>query len=84
MYRGGSEGIVQDVELGLKWLEKSAEQGDVNALHVLGLHYVQTQEYEKSVSYWEKAAEQGFPGALFGLGVCYSNGFCVKEILRPR
>jgi|TARA_B110000977_G_scaffold29851_1_gene38922 TPR repeat protein len=65
-------------------LEKSAEQGDANAQTRLGRHYADTEEYEKSVSYWEKAAEQGFPGALFGLGVCYSNGFGVKEILRPR
>ena len=79
MHRGGSEGIVQDVELGLKWLEKSAEQGDVNALHVLGLHYVQTQEYEKSVSHWEKTAAQGHTAAQHGLGLCYEYGLGVEQ-----
>ena len=71
--------MVQDVELGLKWLENTAEQGDVNAQAYIGSHYFETEEYEKSVPYLEKAAEQGQPNAQLGLGICYGHGRGVER-----
>ena len=79
MYKDGDEGVVQDVELGLKWLEKTAEQGDVNAQAYIGSHYFETEEYEKSVSHWEKTAAQGHTAAQHGLGLCYEYGLGVEQ-----
>ena len=74
MYKDGDEGVVQDVETGLELLEKAADQGNADALDVLGRHYYETEEYENRVSHWEKAAAQGQPNAQVGLGICYHDG----------
>ncbi len=71
--------MVQDVELGVEWLEEAEEQGNADEQATLGRHYHETEDYVKSVLYWEKAAAQGHSAAQFGLGVCYGNGLGVER-----
>tara|TARA_B110000977_G_scaffold201642_1_gene297432 strand:+ start:13860 stop:14090 length:231 start_codon:yes stop_codon:yes gene_type:complete len=71
--------VVQKVETGVEWLEKTPEQGHSGAQHALGDHYHRTKEYEKSVSYLEKSAAQDFTAAQFRLGLYYADGIGVTK-----
>lgn len=62
----------------MKYLQKSASQGKINACSVLGFMYFQGEgiaKDEKRGIYWlRKAAEKGEPTAQFDIGCAYMDG----------
>jgi TPR repeat protein len=66
-----------------KWLQKAAEQGNVNAQNSLGVCYDNgegaEQDHKKAFEWYKKAAEQGLADAQNSLGACYDNGVGVKQ-----
>lgn len=62
----------QDIETGLKWYQKSANQDNDMALLTLGNYYADYKnDTDKAVQYWEKSAEKGNYMAKFLLGSHY-------------
>ncbi len=60
------------------WFKKSAEQGNADAQHRLGLCYENglgtTRNYAQAFKWYKKSAEQGNAVAQYMLGKCYENG----------
>ncbi len=73
---------MHDYPEALKWLELSAEQGNVGAQALLGSMYYSGEEiqqnYKQALQFYEHAAEQGDPNAQAMLGVMYRDGNGVK------
>lgn len=68
------EYLEEDNEKGRIWMEKAAEQGDVEAQIMLGKYYVSDLGFDderKAFSWFMKAAEQGNAEALYLVGGCY-------------
>ena len=82
-YYGHDDIKNQDYNKALEWLEKSAEQGLMEAQFDLSQFYLKgyTAKKDKSKAvYWlKKAAEQGYMVAQYNLGVLYYNGIGVKQ-----
>ena len=62
-YMGGN-GVTRDIEEGMKWLRKAAEQGFAEAQYSLGCYYLDGEgglekNPEEAVRWWQKAAAQG-------------------------
>ena len=51
---------------------KAAENGDVEAQYLVGLHYAVCEDYEKMFYWYQKAAENGNVTAQYELGCCYA------------
>ena len=67
---------------GLKWIEKSAAQGQPHAFYVQGLFFYHgtaghPQDYAKALPLLEKAADDDHAGAENTLGVMYEQGLGV-------
>ena len=64
-------------------LRAAAEQGDVNAMIILGARYMDgkdvPQDYKEAVKWYELAAEQGHAGAQYTLGKMYHDGEIVPQ-----
>jgi TPR repeat protein len=75
---------------GVKWIRKSAEQGDAFGQYILGLMYIDLPEEEdflakvlphdntEAMKWIRKAADQGDSDAMYKLGVLYENGQGVR------
>lgn len=67
----------------VKWLRKSADQGNADAQDVLGICYfdgkIVAQDSTDAITWFRKAAEQGNAPAQFNLGACYYYGHGVKQ-----
>ncbi len=82
MYYNGVDFVIEDVLEGdkqaVKWFQKAAEQGQVDAQNNLGVMYSNgqgvLQDYEQAVEWYRKAAEQGYTSAQNNLGVMYQKG----------
>jgi len=73
------QGIKQDKNAALVWLEKAAKTGDAEAQNILGILLVFDQDstrhdYVKGFHWIRESALQGHPGALNNLGECYYTG----------
>lgn len=67
----------------IEWLNKAAEQGNVEAQDVLGYRYYKgldgTPLYSFAVKWWTKAAERGNIYAMNSLAICYAKGKGVRQ-----
>lgn len=67
----------------MEWWEKSAKQGNNQAMFLLGGSYSQgkgvKQSDEKAVEWWRKSAEQGNTDVLYHIGVSYYIGKGVER-----
>lgn len=72
-------GVPQDNKQAAIWLQKSAEQGNVNAQVELGVVFDKLQDYPQALTWYRKAAEQGNARAEYNLGLCYQNGESVPK-----
>lgn len=82
----GVNGWRQSVHRGVAWLNKSADQGNVNALHLLGTTYAYGYEgikidKKKAYEYYLRAAKLGFGPSQNNLGWAYYKGHGVKKNL---
>ena len=82
-YELGSKGLKQDLEESLKWLRKSADQGNVKAQWFLGVKYEYGRgvpiDYSEAVMWYRKSAEQGDAAGQCDLGQMYENGYGVSQ-----
>lgn len=78
-YLTGTEGYAKDPAEAVKWLQKSADQGNSDAENVLGGLYVSGngvgKDPAKAVDLFRKAAEQNNPHACANLGRAYEKGY---------
>lgn len=86
MYTTG-QGVKQNHRQVVFWLNKAAEQGDVDSQYNLGNMFNTgrgvKRDPQQAIYWWNKAAEQGYALAQFNLGVSYSSGQGVtKDYIR--
>ncbi|KAG1088916.1 hypothetical protein G6F42_020131 [Rhizopus arrhizus] len=66
------EGVNQNTQEALNYLMKSAENNNMYAQFLIGVHYERgfdiTQDLEKAKDYYGKSADRGFPDAQAALG----------------
>ncbi len=82
----GVNGWRKNIHRGLAWLNKAADQGNVNALHLLGTTYSYGYEgvkidKKKAYEYYLRAAKLGFGPSQNNLGWSYYKGDGVKKNL---
>ena len=72
-------GVDNDYEEAFKWAQKSANQGNVDGLYLLGLCYEHGRgtavDYEKSNKAYESAAKKGHAPSQWNLACHYLRGF---------
>ena len=76
MYARG-EGVDQDDAKAQEWYSKSAELGNIEAMHVLGHLLLETsshQDFKKSLYWFQKAADKGNTDSMLMLAEFYRNG----------
>lgn len=83
LYKKG-EHVEQDMQAALKWAEKGADLGEVNAMLLLIDLYVNYEpaikaDYNKSAKWMRKAAELGSPMAQWVLGLWLLPGGLIKS-----
>ncbi|WP_348685095.1 tetratricopeptide repeat protein [Aeromonas bestiarum] len=90
-YSGISQGIIEvecDSEVGLKWYEKSAAQGNRHAQYVLGVEYSSDDESihndETALKWYLRSAEQGYVYSQEALGKVYLFGRLGQKIDRNK
>ena len=70
--------LPQDYAKAAEWLTKSAEQGFIDAKHVLANMYLNGlgvhQNHEKALGLWIEAAESGYSACYYNLGLMYAQG----------
>ncbi|KAA0701792.1 Protein sel-1 -like protein 3 [Triplophysa tibetana] len=67
------QGVQQNVQKAVTFLNKAVEQGFVPAITALGWYYEQFErDYEKAALLWKEADAKGHPDAAMNLGVLYS------------
>ncbi len=75
-YRG--EGVEQDCYEGRRWLKRAAEEGEIEALYVLGTMDDEGRcgiaQAESAVEFYRQAADKGHAGARYRLGELYRTG----------
>lgn len=72
-------GVQKDPAEVSKWLQKSADLGDVRAWHSLGDMYHGKKDYDVARQWYKKAADAGLADAQFDLGVMYDLGEGVPQ-----
>jgi TPR repeat protein len=69
--------IKSDLSEGMKWLEKAAEQGHLEATFDLGTRYMMglsvSKDWEQAIKWLTQSANKGHTESLHNLGVCYEN-----------
>ncbi|GHV40218.1 hypothetical protein FACS189490_05090 [Clostridia bacterium] len=66
--------ILPNESLGMKYLRKSANNGDLRAMFVIGLHYMyKKKQYSEAETWLIRAAEKEYAEAQFALGRLYTD-----------
>jgi len=82
-YYEGRNGVEKDYTEAVKWLRKSAEQGDAEGQFALGYMYDFGYGVEKdtteAVKWYRNSAEQGDARGQYKLGIMYENGNGVTQ-----
>ena len=86
------EGVEQDLDMAILWIERASEQGLESAAELLkllkaakehpfdlGVACFEKNDYKKAVLYFRIAAQQGDANAQFNLALCYSQGQGVEQ-----
>lgn len=76
---GGRGNFTKDVKQAIYWLNKSAAQGNLDAVAMLGCVYMDNGDPATAVKYYRKAAEQGHEAACENLAMAYGMGNGVPE-----
>lgn len=67
-------GVPQDDRQAALWLQKSAEQGNLNAEVELGVVFSKMQDFAQAMIWYRKAADEGSARAEYNLAVVYEDG----------
>lgn len=68
------QGVEKNLEEGVAWYVKAANQGSAEAQNKLGLLFNLTKDFHQASYWFRKAALLGFPDAEFNLAVMYEKG----------
>ena len=71
--------ISQDYSLALRYYEKAAESGNVEAMYRTAMMYYQKGNGAKTISWLETADARGYLDAACAMGICYEIGFGVRK-----
>ena len=63
-----------DTTLAVSWLEKAADNENINAINQLGKVYEAQGDFKNAVLYYEKGVAQGSMESYCNLGYCYEQG----------
>ncbi len=78
-YHHGSDGVIQNMEIALKYYLEAQALGSMDAEFNLGCYFHEQKNYDEAVKHFSSAADKGHLGAKSNLGICYMNGEGVKE-----
>ena len=73
------EGVKEDISKAEFWMEKAANENDIEAQFGLGKIYTRKGDYEKSVLWYRKSSDGGFTPAIYRLGMMYLFGKGVDQ-----
>lgn len=80
------KGCEQSEETAMQWMERAAEEGDIQALNSLGLFYEKgihvKADAEKALEYYAKAADGGHVDAQLKAGMLYRQKGKTAEAMR--
>lgn len=76
---GGRGTFTKDLKQAVHWLSKSAKQGNLDAIAMLGRVYMDNGSPEKAVKLYRIAAERGHEAACENLAMAYGMGDGVPE-----
>lgn len=76
---GGRGSFTRDISQAIFWLNKSAAQGNLDAVAMLGRVYMDNGDAPAAVRYYRQAAEQGHEAACENLAMAYGMGDGVPE-----
>jgi TPR repeat protein len=79
IYDGGTDTIEANTVEFLKWGEKAAKEGNIEALYGVGIVYYGDEDYESAAEYLEPAANAGNADAQITLGLMLMNGQGVEQ-----
>ncbi len=68
------KGVVQNVKEAMKWFEKAALQGNVEAKYEIACSFYKEKQYEQALTWFEEAAAHGHVEAQSQLGIMYKEG----------
>lgn len=75
----GGGAFTKDATQSIYWLSKSAEQGNLNAVAMLGRVYMENGDAATAVKYYRMAAEKNHEAACENLALAYGMGDGVPE-----
>jgi TPR repeat protein/serine/threonine protein kinase len=77
------DGVTQDLAEAVRYYQKAADLGHLDAMNNLGLCYENgtgvAKDEEEAVKWYRKAAEAGNVYGIYNLGLCYDNGTGVAK-----
>jgi localization factor PodJL len=83
LYETGGAGLTKDLVEARRWTERAADNGDVSAMHNLGLYYYEgeagVQDSAKAALWFQRAADQGVKDSQFNLAMLYAKGLGVPK-----
>lgn len=82
LYLNG-EGVEHDIDTGIAWLERSADQGYALAQLRLGQRYIFGPKAERGTALLTQAAKQGLVEAQYKLGLKWLSGIGADSLLEP-
>jgi TPR repeat protein len=80
LYESG-EGAPANAALARAWTERAAANGNVRAMHDLGVYYAQSEDSASAFRWFRQAAEFGHADSQYNLGVLYHDGAGVSADL---
>ena len=83
LYETGGAGLKKDLTEARRWTERAAQNGDVAAMHNLGLYYYEgeagEQDPAKAAHWFQQAANQGVKDSQYNLAMLYAKGYGVTK-----
>jgi localization factor PodJL len=83
LYETGGAGLTKDLVEARRWTERAAENGDVSAMHNLGLYYYEgeagAQDPAKAAQWFQRAANLGVKDSQYNLAMLYAKGYGVPK-----
>lgn len=73
------KGVEKDLPGAIRWMEKLASKGEVDAMRNLGGLYAMAEDYENAFAWAKKAADAGNANSMYGVAKFYYTGQGVKQ-----
>ena len=74
LYKYGLGVTMQNNKEAYMWLEKSAEEGCLDAMYDFGTYCIDNNKIEKGIKYIKESADEGLKDSIYYIGTLYYNG----------